>query len=252
MMRATAELDLIRSCEERLINLWPAAVTLMMDGWAVRMAHGYSARANSASALTPGATFDEALIQRIETLFRDAALPPCVRVSPLAASSVAPMLAARGYRLKDRAIGMVLPLTSPAPEMPSGALELDHRPTRAWAEAISALQEPSKRSPDHLLSIVGAIRLPTAFATLSVADRPAGFGYCGVDRGLAEIGSIMIHPDHRGQGLGRQLMQGLIAFAGREGATMVFLQVAEQNEIARQLYRAMGFRDLYVYDTLVL
>lgn len=251
MLTAPDDMALVQACEERLVNLWPAAVTLMMEGWVVRMAHGYSGRANSASALAPGARFDAASLTRIEGLYRDAGLTPCVRVTPLADPSVLPLLIERGYRLKDRAIGMIAKLNMGI-QQTEADIQLDLRPARQWAEAISSFQEPSKRSPDHLLSIVGAIRLPAAFATLSVAGEEVGFGYCGVDRGLAEIGSVMIHPDHRGKGHGRRLMQALMGFAAREGATSVFLQVAETNTTARQLYRAIGFRDVYSYDTMVL
>jgi N-acetylglutamate synthase len=251
MLAEHDDTHLVQACEERLVNLWPAAVTLMMEGWVVRMAHGYSGRANSASALVAGARFDAALLSQIEGLYRDAGLAPCVRVTPLADPSVPALLAKRGYRLKDRAIGMVAQL-DPVAEKADAEIRLDRKPARVWAEAISSFQEPSKHLPDHLLSIVGAIRLPAAFATLSVAGEPVGYAYCGVDRGLAEIGSVMIHPGHRGQGHGRSLMQALMRFAAGEGATSVFLQVAETNATARQLYRAIGFRDVYSYDTMVL
>jgi N-acetylglutamate synthase len=252
MLFGHEEMDLVQACEERLVNLWPAAVTLMMEGWVIRMAHGYSGRANSASALVPGARFDTISLTQIEGLYRDAGLVPCVRVTPLADPSVAELLATRGYRFKDRAIGMIAKLDPNAAHVLDPDIRLDLRPPRAWAESISSFQEPSKRSPDHLLSIVGAIRLPAAFATLSQADAPVGYAYCGVDRGLAEIGSVMIHPDHRGNGCGRRLMQALMGFAAGQGATSVFLQVAETNASARHLYRALGFRDIYSYDTMVL
>jgi hypothetical protein len=36
--------EAVKQLEECLINVWPAINTLMMDGWAVRFANGYSAR----------------------------------------------------------------------------------------------------------------------------------------------------------------------------------------------------------------
>jgi hypothetical protein len=45
-------LPLIAQLEESLLHAWPAVETRMIEGWAVRFAHGYSSHANSASAFT--------------------------------------------------------------------------------------------------------------------------------------------------------------------------------------------------------
>ena len=79
------DIELVRACEERLVNVWPAVSTMLMDGWAVRFANGYSGRANSASAIIPGAAMDRDLLAEIMRLYREAGLKPCVRVTPLAA-----------------------------------------------------------------------------------------------------------------------------------------------------------------------
>jgi ribosomal protein S18 acetylase RimI-like enzyme len=245
------DLEIVRACEERLVNVWPAVSTLLMDGWVVRFAHGYSGRANSASAVVPGAAMPELLLDTIEQLYGEAGLPPCVRVTPLAAPEVEPLLMRRGYRIKDQSRMMILPLERYHAIAPDPRVRLEGAPSRRWLADVSSHQEPTKRSPDHLFAIVGHLRVPAAFATLEIEGRAVGFGMCAIDRGYAEIGSIMLDGARRGQGFGRLTVDALLAWAARMGAESAFLQVDETNAVARKLYARQGFTDLCGYKTMI-
>jgi N-acetylglutamate synthase len=248
----TPDVELIRALEERLVNVWPAVTTLLMDGWVVRLANGYSSRANSASAVVTNATLTPALLDEIERIYADAGLKPQVRVTPVCHADVEPMLTARGYRIKDPSRIMVAPLAGFRGMATDARVALAAKPGRVWLDGISDRQEASKRSPEHLLAIVGQIRVPAAFATLSVAGGPIGFGMAAVDRGWAEIGSIMLDAHHRGQGLGRTTVSALLAWAAENGADHAFLQVDARNAVAIGLYQRLGFVDIGGYQTMVL
>jgi GNAT superfamily N-acetyltransferase len=69
------------------------------------------------------------------------------------------------------------------------------------------------------------------------ADDP-GYGF--VVEGVPEL-SIGVHPDHRGQGIGRRLLRALLAAAGARGISRVSLSVERANR-ARELYLDVGFR----------
>ncbi len=56
------------------------------------------------------------------------------------------------------------------------------------------------------------------------------------------IGNVVVHPDHRGQGIGRALVEHAIQAAREEQATWVGLEVRADNEIASRLYDQLGFR----------
>ncbi len=58
------------------------------------------------------------------------------------------------------------------------------------------------------------------------------------------IANIAIHPHHRRQGLGRQLLQYILREFG--DAHFAFLEVRTSNTPAIQLYRSFGFRPLHV------
>ncbi len=69
------------------------------------------------------------------------------------------------------------------------------------------------------------------------------FGYCNlrVLAGEGEIQRIAVHPDSRRLGVGRILMDAMLAYAIREKAYAVSLEVRESNLPARSLYESYGF-----------
>jgi len=93
--------------------------------------------------------------------------------------------------------------------------------------------------------------LSTPFARLVVgvdeeAARPTIVGYTCRWRVTDEVHllNVAIHPEHRGLGYGRELVQAVIAEARGARARVVFLEVRAGNVVARRLYRMLGFRDL--------
>jgi len=55
-----------------------------------------------------------------------------------------------------------------------------------------------------------------------------------------------VHPDRRGRGFGRLLLEGTLGEARSSRARIVYLEVRAGNVVARRLYRSLGFRELGV------
>ena len=73
----------IRLWEEITLNAWPALQTVLMDGWVVRFANGYTKRANSVNPLYPSTQPLKRKIEACERLYF--AIPSWIRsarVSP--------------------------------------------------------------------------------------------------------------------------------------------------------------------------
>jgi ribosomal protein S18 acetylase RimI-like enzyme len=71
-----------------------------------------------------------------------------------------------------------------------------------------------------------------------------GYGMLrGWDQGdqIPSVG-IIIHPDFRGKGLGKLLMNFLHVSAALRGAKEVLLHVDQRNEVATKLYRSLGYK----------
>ena len=75
------------------------------------------------------------------------------------------------------------------------------------------------------------------------------------------INNLAVHPDYRGRGLGRALLEFVLRLWSELGASHATLEVRRSNEVAINLYRSLGFtvagtrRNYYtepVEDALIL
>jgi ribosomal protein S18 acetylase RimI-like enzyme len=98
---------------------------------------------------------------------------------------------------------------------------------------------------------------------LLVAERDGevlGYAYAGVEgpdymslRGPAGVlYDIMVAPTHRGYGVGRLLLEAILAALKARGAPRVVLSAAERNEVAQRLFARAGFRRTMIEMTLEL
>jgi ribosomal protein S18 acetylase RimI-like enzyme len=84
-----------------------------------------------------------------------------------------------------------------------------------------------------------------------------GYTYAAVEgndymalRGPAGVlHDIVVDPDHRGEGVGRMLLDATLAWLDARGAPRVVLSTAEGNEAAQRLFAAAGFRRTMVEMT---
>jgi [ribosomal protein S18]-alanine N-acetyltransferase len=87
--------------------------------------------------------------------------------------------------------------------------------------------------------------LPGHFGLLAIQqDEPLGFALGRVQADQAEILTIAVRPGARGQGIGRALLNALLAEAAKRGALDLFLEVAEPNMAARALYAGAGAKEV--------
>jgi ribosomal-protein-alanine N-acetyltransferase len=111
--------------------------------------------------------------------------------------------------------------------------------------AIVAIENVSFPTPwaDH--AFLSELKNKFALYTVAVHDDLV-VGYCGMwlFSGEAHITTIAVHPDWRGQGLGKTFMSTLIDTARNRGATTMILEVRPSNSSARILYKNMGFRQI--------
>ncbi|MEU6467381.1 GNAT family N-acetyltransferase [Streptomyces sp. NPDC046976] len=92
------------------------------------------------------------------------------------------------------------------------------------------------------------------FVARGAAGDLAGFvtvSYSGWNRRLT-VQDIEVAPEHRGRGVGRELMRLGVEFARERGAGQIWLEVTNVNAPAIHAYRRMGFAfcglDISLYD----
>jgi ribosomal-protein-alanine N-acetyltransferase len=129
----------------------------------------------------------------------------------------------------------------------------------APAEAGTARVEPAR--PGDLAQIMileragftGRLWSPTAWAEeigrlghivlvgRDATGQPVGAAAWSAVAETAELLRLVVDPARRRQGWGRRLVEAGLEWAAQTGAEVVFLEVAEDNQAASQLYLGLGF-----------
>jgi [ribosomal protein S18]-alanine N-acetyltransferase len=84
----------------------------------------------------------------------------------------------------------------------------------------------------------------TVYITAKDGDRVVGYAGMYVVLDETHVTNIAVHPDYRGHGLGRRMMEELIRIAVARGASRMDLEVRTTNRVAQQLYLSLGFRQV--------
>jgi ribosomal protein S18 acetylase RimI-like enzyme len=111
------------------------------------------------------------------------------------------------------------------------------RPPAHWEELTAAWSEGDD----------GAVFVADAGAQwvgIAVGARRADYLGFVAPAGTVHLTSMWVAPESRGAGLGRQLLDEVVAWAGATGARVVELWVTCGNDAAHSLYRRAGFSPL--------
>lgn len=117
------------------------------------------------------------------------------------------------------------------------------RAAESDAEQIGSLEKACLRLPWSVSQIAEAIGSGRyAFFVVRGTDgMVAAYGGVCFASDEAEICNIVTAENYRGFGAANLILDEIMAECGRRGADKIFLEVAENNEPAKNLYRKKGF-----------
>jgi ribosomal protein S18 acetylase RimI-like enzyme len=98
-----------------------------------------------------------------------------------------------------------------------------------------------------ITNMLHRIAMPKCFASI-VRDRE--IIACGIgvtDNHIVGLFDIVVDPRYRQQGIGTQLVFGVLDWARSQGAASAYLQVMIDNASAIAMYEKIGFREAYRY-----
>jgi len=236
---------LARRVEEASINAWPSTTQLVVDGWLVRFAQGFTKRANSVIPLYPGARDRAAKVRFCENLYARERLKTVFRITSIDdQDGLDDYLARRGYRCQDPTEVLYLPLSD---RLPAATRPLQQYPLTTWLDVYADLSGlPAPARPLHE-AILRRIPLPCCHAALGAPDEALACGLAVLEQDLVGLFDVVTRPDARRAGHGRALVTGLLHWGRRQGARTAYLQMVADNLPAAGLYRDLGFRPLYRY-----
>jgi GNAT superfamily N-acetyltransferase len=239
---------MIRRLEELSANAWPGLRSVLVDGWLLRFAEGYSSRANSVLPLYPGSVplaekiaHCEALTgsRGADTIFKltEAALPEGLDAE----------LERRGYaHVADTAV-MVLASLSTGGALRSQGVRVTEELEDPWFRFYADTGGLDERQRGAARAIMEHIAPVRRFLLLEAADGPAACALTVVEDGWAGVFDVAVRPDLRGRGLGRRIMAATFQEAAALGAHRSYLQVVRGNHPAEELYRKLGYALAYPY-----
>jgi ribosomal protein S18 acetylase RimI-like enzyme len=221
--------------------------TLLYDGWVIRLAKGYTRRANSVYPLYVSTLDPHEKIAASEGLYEQAGQRAVFKLTEAALPpALDEILAERGYQREAPTSVQTLALAGP--KLPaSGQTTMAEAVTEDWLADYCRLNAIDERHRPAMRAMLGNIQPAHAFASLREGGDVVACGLVVVDQGYAGLHDIVTHPAHRNRGHGRQLVIDLLAWARARGAQAGWLGVMLDNDPAVRLYRRAGFQEQYRY-----
>lgn len=90
--------------------------------------------------------------------------------------------------------------------------------------------------------------LPQRFAVVMRQGQACAYGYSTQQGDILNLNDLWVRADLRAQGIGTQLIHGLMQRGKAEGAKIACITVNESNAGARRLYARLGFVRRYRYS----
>lgn len=217
---------------------------LLLDGWLLRFARGFTKRANSVIPLYEGRDPLPAKVRFCENLYARERLKTIFRLTSIGNHRpLDEFLEARGYHQQDSTQVLTRPLTGG----PEGATAISLLPVERWLDVYGELTGMPASARSLHGAILRGIPLPCAYAVVGSPATPRACGLAVLEQDLVGLFDVVTHPAGRRAGHGTALVTSLLAWAVDHGARRAYLQMVMDNHPARGLYAGLGFEPLYRY-----
>ncbi|MBH1941158.1 GNAT family N-acetyltransferase [Mobilitalea sibirica] len=233
--------------EEFSLNAWPALQSYLYDGWVIRLADGYTKRSNSVSPIYNG--YMELLdkVEFCEHIYTMSHQPAIFKIFPsYHTQELDDILIQRGYSIEDITSVRVLDLSNYQGKKPKNIIyqtRLDQRWMDGFLECSNKSDEEKVISHKLHQNILGDV----IFVSKMVEGKIVGCGYGAFQRGVVGIYDIVVDKEYRNQGLGKDILDGILSYATQKKITLAYLAVVVGNTPAEKLYEKLGFMEQYRY-----
>ena len=119
-------------------------------------------------------------------------------------------------------------------------------PEPAWKAYLEDIMDI--RSRVKVADIIVAEIKGHMVGTVTLFLKPSNSSREGWPKDWAGIRLLGVHPDYRGRGIGRALMEECIRRCREKGISTIGLHTSELMEIARKMYEKMGFKRVPEFD----
>jgi ribosomal protein S18 acetylase RimI-like enzyme len=219
---------------------------LEIGGWLVGLDPGSIRRAASAVPLAHDLPADPGVLDQIEAAYGARGLSPAFRLGD--GPDLEPVrveLARRGYGFQQPTLVKIAPVSAVQNVTDREPAEIADRPDEAWAAVFLG---EGFDPVDGAYRVKALSRSPGArFGMVRDGGRTIAVGCGAYAHGWASFHGMRTDLARRGEGLAGRVLAGLAGEARARGIERAFLQVVEENDPARALYRRAGFELAWRY-----
>ncbi|MCB9994716.1 MAG: GNAT family N-acetyltransferase [Hyphomicrobiaceae bacterium] len=237
----------ILQLEQTFLAAWPASEDRWDGGWVRRASGGHTKRANCLQCMDPGDA--DQIAKRVSDYVawaRDRDISPILRVTPLCHPAIPEKLKALDWQAFDHSSVLTAPTGAHFDK--DAQCELVDPTDAEWLQsqiAFSGYPDSRRRELSGMIA-----HMPKDKRGVLLRDEegiPAASGLIVAADGVGVYFNIVVRPDLRGQGIGKRIMKCAMQALRKMGAHWSALQVVASNATAINLYRGLGFEELYQY-----
>ena len=234
--------------EELTMNAWPSIQTMVFDGWILRMANGYTKRANS---IIPLYTFDNDIHGKIkysEGIFRKNNLPVIFKIIGCNEhNEIDQTLEKMGYEHIDLTSVQICNKIINAENGYNGIF-IDKEFSNEWINCFYDCNEIIDLNIQGTIkAILDNIKNDLITVYKKENNKFIGCGYGAIEKGYIGLFDIIVKNEFRGNGYGTKIVQTILSKANEQGIEKAYLSVVDNNVVAKKLYKKLGFNEIYKY-----
>ena len=233
--------------EEKTMNAWPALQTILLDGWILRLANGYTKRANS---VNPIYSYDNNIDEKInycENIYRKDNL-----------SVIFKIIDCDEYKILDKKLETLnyekIDLTSVqiCNEIKnvniSKYLIIENNFSINWKNCFyNCYNIDNIGIKETIENMLKNIKHEIICVYKIEKEKCIGCGYGVIEKGTIGLFDIIVKKEFRGNGYGKEIVETLLAKAMEKGIKEAHLSVVNDNTVAKALYEKLGFKEIYKY-----
>ncbi|NMO97694.1 GNAT family N-acetyltransferase [Paenibacillus lemnae] len=236
-----------KNIEEMTLNAWPSLQTMVLDGWLLRFANGYTKRANSIQPIYTGTENFNRKIDLCEEMYAEKGLRTIFKITPYTFPiSLDEQLEKRNYEVIEPSSVLVKKLTNL--EKPAiHSISISEEVTSEWLDTYCKFSNLDNEKAYIHKAIINNIITRKVFVILYIEGLPAACGLGVVNGDYVGLYDIVTSEHHRRKGYGKQMILHILQWAQRQGISNGYLQVVKNNMTAIKLYKSLGYSEIYDY-----
>lgn len=237
----------ILQLEQAFLHAWPALETVEEGGLVWRFANNYTKRANSAQAMDPSSTADPASeLDKYVAWASERTCVPTFRVTPMASDALIGEINRRHWSNFEESVVMAMPVGAAFHPKHKARYYPANNPE--WYEVQAEMSGYGTQTIAALKKLLDALNTPsTGVLLFDDQYKPAAAALTSNKNGIAFYNNVVVRADLRGKGYGRSVMQSALNWSRTAGAEWAAIQVVAENTPAINLYKSLGFSEVYRY-----